>query len=163
VPSSIAELNSKRWLRSQYATKGRHLADIAAELGCSVRTVSAAVARFDLQRGHVCRPRHPALNSKQQLARIYAETGSYVRVAEALHCATTTLVTALDRHGIDHRQHGVIRYDNRTWFEHALERGLTVTAMANELGAQRESIYKALNRFGLPRPQPYRGGSPQAR
>jgi predicted DNA-binding transcriptional regulator AlpA len=64
----------------------------------------------------------------------------------------------MDRFGIRHHIQPGTLPTPRAWFVKALKRGLTVKAMAEELGVQRTTVYKALNRYELPRPVPYRGG-----
>lgn len=161
MPPVYPQLYDKAWMIQRWVLDYRTSGEIAAELGCTVRSVTFAVDRFGLQRGsgkrgHRPYPINPALESKQQLAQLYTEHGSMMKVAQYLHCDLLAVRRAMDRHHIAYRPR--ILPIEREWFLDALTRGLTVKAMATELGCHRLTVRRALDRYELPRPIPYRGG-----
>jgi hypothetical protein len=159
MAATYPELCDGTWLYERYIVEDRLAREMAAELGCTPRAVTMAITKHGLQRGRHGRHANPSpvLRSKRKLAALYAELGSITRVAQHLHCRDDAVRNAIDSFGIPRRSY--VRYNDRKWFVDALWRGLTVSDMADELGAQRWSIYRALERHGLPRPAPYRGGA----
>jgi hypothetical protein len=60
----------------------------------------------------------PALQSKRNLAALYAEHGSMMKVAQHLHCDQDAVREAMDRHGISRRVYAT--QTDRQWFVDAL-------------------------------------------
>jgi hypothetical protein len=89
------------------------------------------------------------LESGPQLEALYTKVGSVPKLALHPGCGVTTVRRALDRYRIA-RMAGPVKYDDRDWFAERVERGMTVSAMAAELGCPRQSVYRALTRFGVP-------------
>lgn len=157
MASPYPQLWDRAWLTQRYVIEGRVRREIAMEVGCSERTVSAAIAYLGLRAPRLGRrlgPK-PVLRSKRQFEALYREMGSVPKLARHLRCDERYVRTALARFGTA-RATPPVKYDDRAYFADALGRGLTVTAIAAELGCERRSVYRALARFGLPRPVPGR-------
>jgi AraC-like DNA-binding protein len=155
MPTPYPQVWSWAWLYPRYVIEERFLDDIAAEAGCSVRTVSAAVAHFHLQRdnrGRRPRPQ-PVLESGAQLAALYTQAGSVPKLARHLHCSEGAIRRALDVHGIA-RMTPPVKYTDQAWFARRVAQGMSMRAIAAEAGCAPRSVKRALARHGLTQPAP---------
>jgi hypothetical protein len=142
-PPTYPELWNRAWLYQRWVVDGRTQHEIAEEVGCTGRSVRSAIARSGLPKPKPRRPParpQPVLESKPELAALYSQLGTTTRVAQYLHCSQAAVRDALDRLGIPRTAH--LKYNDKTWFSTALRKGLTVTAMAAELGCDRRSVYQ---------------------
>ena len=93
------------------------------------------------------RPRAPQLNDRAWLEREYIERGrSSAGIARELGCGKTTVRDALRRHGLERRRRGRVRMDDLS-SERVAElraRGLTLRAIADELGVSVSTVWRRL-------------------
>jgi hypothetical protein len=114
--SALARVLTEGYLRREHLDRGRSIADLAEELGCTRKTVR----RYLVDRGLATRPaaspgtrRPPALTvtgtglSAEALWDLYAVRGrSTTAIAEAAGCAASTVARDLRRRGIPLRRRG---------------------------------------------------------
>src|SRR5919109_1942156 len=93
------------------------------------------------------RPRAPKLNDRGWLEREYIERGrSSADIARELECGKTTVRDALRRLGLEKRRRGRLRMDHLSSDDVAAmrARGLTLRAIADELGVSVSTIWRRL-------------------
>ena len=105
-PRRFPELHDVRWVRRRYVTERATSAEIAAELGCSLATVTKALRRAQVPvRGN---RRFPQLASRAWLRRAFVTDRLTVgQVAAEIGCRPATVRKALQRAGITPRRHYV--------------------------------------------------------
>ena len=104
-PRGFPQLEDAEWLKRHYLTDSASMAAIAAEVGCSVPTVSVALARHGIEArpsGGAQARRLPLLEDAEWLKRRYvtADAG-IVAIAAEVGCSAGTVIRALARHGVE--------------------------------------------------------------
>ena len=160
--SHLDSLLTEAYLRREYIEVGRSSVELAAEVGCTAKTVLRYLARFGIpvrDRSHR-RPRFPELSSVEFLRARYLDAGqSPAAIAAALGCSRSAVVAALRAAGV--RRHVPSRAAELTeefLVDAYVRRGRSTTEIAAELGCGASTVARHLRRCGIPvRPRGWAG------
>jgi len=107
-PKWYPELWDAAWMRQRYIEEGKTQPQIAAELGCSINSVNAAMKRLGIKTGF--RSRIPELGDADWLWDQYVvQERSMPEIAAAINCSVMAVQKAIVRAGIPRRKPGLIR------------------------------------------------------
>lgn len=161
-------LLTKDFLEREYAEAGRSSVELAAEVGCTAKTVLRYLARFGIpvrDRGHR-RRRFPELTSPEFLRARYVDAGeSPSAIAAELGCSRSAVVAALRTAGI--RRQAPSRATELTeafLIDAYVRQGRSTTEIAAQLGCGPTTVARHLRRCGIPvRPRGWAGPRATAR
>ena len=160
--SHLDRLLTKDYLEREYVESGRSSVELAAEVGCTAKTVLRYLARFDIpvrDRSHR-RPRFPELGSAEFLRARYLEAGQTPSaIAAELGCSRSAVVVALRTAGIRRQVPSRAAELTKDYLVNAYVRqGRSTTEIAAELGCGPTTVARHLRRCGIPvRPRGWAG------
>jgi AraC-like DNA-binding protein len=152
------QLHDADWLRQRYEREPATAKAIAAELGCTPKSVLRAVraAGIATDPGRPKR-RYPQLYNAQWLSRRYVrEMATTVEIAAEVGCGVSAVNKALRRAHIAVRGRGTFpRLRSRGWLRRAyLKDRRTVQEIAEEVGCRPLTVERALDNAGIVRRRP---------
>ena len=157
-PGGFPQLRDAAWLADRYTGDGATLAEIAAEVGCGVLTVSKALkaAGITTRRGRDLPGKFPQLRDVEWLTRRYVGDGATgPEIAAEVGCATSAVHRALKAAGITARPlpGGLCQFPQLRdlgWVARRyVDEGATGTEIAREVGCSPGAVYRALRRAGI--------------
>jgi AraC-like DNA-binding protein len=168
------QLSDVDWLRRRYLGQGPSVADVAAHLGCTARTMYKALKTAGIPRRGAVRV-HPVLTDHDSLRRRYlVEDPSIHELAARVGCQTITVRRALADASITlRRRHYRRRFpslDDQAWLRGSyVDETATLGDLASEIGCSITAVRQALLRADIPtRPpgsytRPSKGGTSRRR
>jgi predicted transcriptional regulator len=162
--SHLDSLLTKDFLEREYVEAGRSSVELAADVGCTAKTVLRYLARFDIpicDRSHR-RLRFPQLGSPAFLQSRYVEAGlTPTAIAEEIGCSRSAVVAALRAAGI--RREAPTRATGLTaayLVDAYVRQGRSTTDIAAEVGCGPTTVARHLRRCGIPvRPRGWAGAT----
>lgn len=170
-PIKFPQLASAAWLREQYEDRHQTIIEIATEVGCSTAAVinalqKAGIVRRDpgesrRLRGTKKKHQYEQLNDAAWLRKQYELKGLSIQaIADLIGCSTVPVHRALKQHGIASRHQpgpsagpsvSKDKLDDRDYlYRRYVTDGLSMGALAQEIGCQASSVLKALRRLNIP-------------
>ena len=143
-PARPAVLADPGWLRAQYVTAGRTIADIAREVGCSDKVVTTALDEAGIPRRPVAGPTaaYGRLGDAEWLREQHHDRRRPLTdIAAEIGCSSNLVAIYAHRHGIPVRKSGGRRrtrlpqLEDHDWLREQYEkRGRSLLDIAEELG-----------------------------
>jgi DNA-binding CsgD family transcriptional regulator len=151
--SHLDSLLTQDYLEREYVDAGRSSVELAAEVGCTAKTVLRYLARFGIavrDRSHR-RPRFAELSSAAFLRTRYLEAGeSPSAIAAELGCSRSAVVAALRAAGIRRQVPSRATELTKEFLVNAYVRqGRSTTEIAAELGCGPTTVARHLRRCGI--------------